>query len=206
MSQREDLLAAAKKLLVEKGYHRTTARDIATASGSHLASIGYHYGSKDALMTAAALEAQNEWGDAIDTAMAESGADAAERLRIAVDRLIASMAAQREVLVASVQTYAQAAYDDDIHATMTSATAEARRNLAAGILGTTPEEIDDDTARGLGSVVHALIAGLSMQAFLDPDSLPTGDQVAAALQSLANGRTSIPSAERTETTLPASNV
>ena len=50
MGQREDLLTAAKKLLVEKGYHRTTARDIAAASGAHLGSIGYHYGSKDALM------------------------------------------------------------------------------------------------------------------------------------------------------------
>ncbi|MBM7784378.1 TetR/AcrR family transcriptional regulator [Tenggerimyces flavus] len=184
MSQREDLLAAAKKLLVDKGYHRTTARDIATASGSHLASIGYHYGSKDALMTAAALEAQNEWGDAIDTAMAADGADAADRLSIAVDRLTASMAAQREVLVASIQTYAQAAYDDDIRSTLSAATAGARRNLAAGILGTEPENVDDDTTRSLGSVVHALIAGLSLQAFLDPATLPTGAQVAAAMRAI----------------------
>lgn len=184
MSQREDLLAAAKKLLVDKGYHRTTARDIANASGSHLASIGYHYGSKDALMTAAALEAQNEWGDAIDTAMAAEGAHAADRLSIAVDRLTASMAAQREVLVASVQTYAQAAYDDDIRSTLTTATAEARRNLAAGVLGTEPQNVDDDTARGLGSVVHALMAGLSLQAFLDPATLPTGAQVAAAMRAI----------------------
>jgi AcrR family transcriptional regulator len=186
MSQREDLLEAAKKLLVEKGYHRTTARDIATASGSHLASIGYHYGSKDALMTAAALEAQNAWGDAIDTALAAAeDADPAERLRIAIDRLTASMTAQPEVLVASVQTYAQAAYDDDIHATLSEGTAEARRNLAAGILGVQPEDVDDETTTGLGSLVHALIAGLSLQAFLDPDSLPTGEQVAAALRSIS---------------------
>lgn len=183
MSQREDLLAAAKKLLVDKGYHRTTARDIATASGSHLASIGYHYGSKDALMTAAALEAQGDWGDAIDAAMEANGATAADRLSIAVDRLTASMADQPEVLVASVQTYAQAAYDEDIRSTLTAATAEARRNLAAGILGTAP---DEETTKSLGSVVHALIAGLSLQAFLDPASLPTGAQVAAAITALTS--------------------
>ncbi|TDC54322.1 TetR family transcriptional regulator [Actinomadura sp. KC345] len=28
-----------------------TARDIAAASGAHLASIGYHFGSKDNLLT-----------------------------------------------------------------------------------------------------------------------------------------------------------
>lgn len=184
MSQREDLLAAAKKLLVDKGYHRTTARDIANASGSHLASIGYHYGSKDALMTAAALEAQSEWGDAIDTAMAAEGANAADRLGIAVDRLTASMTAQREVLVASIQTYAQAAYDDDIRSTLTAATAEARRNLAAGVLGIDPGSVDDDTTQSLGSVVHALIAGLSMQAFLDPTTLPSGDQVEEAMRAI----------------------
>lgn len=187
MSQRDDLLAAAKKLLVEKGYHRTTARDIAAGSGAHLGSIGYHYGSKDALMTAAALEAQGEWGDAIDAAIAAAGADSPhQRLQIAVDKLIASMARQREVLVASVQVYAQAAFDDDIHNTLTTATHGARTDLAAGALGRQPEGIDADTNRGLGSVVHALITGLSLQAFLDPDSLPTGEQVIAALQILAN--------------------
>ncbi|MEE2048041.1 helix-turn-helix domain-containing protein, partial [Nocardiopsis tropica] len=57
MSQRDDLLAGARKCLVEKGYGKTTARDIAAASGAHLASIGYHFGSKDNLMNAAVLEA-----------------------------------------------------------------------------------------------------------------------------------------------------
>ena len=113
MSQRDDLLTAAKKLLVEKGYHRTTARDIAAASGAHLGSIGYHYGSKDALMSTAALEAQGEWGDAIDSAIAAAGtASPTQRLQIAVDELIAAMTRQREVLIASVQAYAQAAFTE----------------------------------------------------------------------------------------------
>ena len=33
MGNREDLLAAAKRCLYEKGYAHTTARDIAAASG-----------------------------------------------------------------------------------------------------------------------------------------------------------------------------
>ena len=187
MSQREDLLVAAKKLLVEKGYHRTTARDIAAASGAHLGSIGYHYGSKDALMTAAALEAQGEWGDTIDAALKAAGAGSpGQRLQIAVDELIASMSRQSEVLVASVQAYAQAAFDDDIHRTLSRATQGARTDLAAGVLGIRPDDVDAKTNKGIGSVVHALIAGLSLQAFLDPESLPTGEEVVAALHTLAN--------------------
>jgi len=186
MGQREDLLVGAKKCLVEKGYHRTTARDIAAASGAHLASIGYHYGSKNALMAVATLEAQGEWGHAVDSAMQAAGAATpAERLRICVDVLMAAMSRQPEVLVASVQPYAQAPFDKQIHKALADGTAGARVDLAAGVLDVLSQDVDADTARGLGSVVHALIAGLTMQALLDPKSLPTGEQVVQAIQTLA---------------------
>ena len=42
MSHKEDLLAGAVACLREKGYAHTTARDIVAASGTNLASIGYH--------------------------------------------------------------------------------------------------------------------------------------------------------------------
>ena len=37
--------------MLEKGYARTTARDIASAAGVSLAAIGYHFSSKEALLT-----------------------------------------------------------------------------------------------------------------------------------------------------------
>jgi AcrR family transcriptional regulator len=46
MGNREELIAGAKRCLIEKGFARTTARDIASASGVSLAAIGYHFGSK----------------------------------------------------------------------------------------------------------------------------------------------------------------
>jgi AcrR family transcriptional regulator len=53
MGHREDLLEGARRCLLEKGFVRTTARDIVKESGTNLASIGYHYGSKDALLAEA---------------------------------------------------------------------------------------------------------------------------------------------------------
>jgi AcrR family transcriptional regulator len=53
MGHREDLLEGAKRCLLEKGFVRTTACDIVKESGTNLASIGYHYGSKDALLAEA---------------------------------------------------------------------------------------------------------------------------------------------------------
>ena len=95
--------------------------------------------------------------------------NASQRLQIAIDGILgAAMAKQRQVLVASVQAYAQAAFDDAIRQTLSTATAGARTDLAAMILGRGPEEIDGATAQGLGAVVHALIVGLSLQALLDP--------------------------------------
>src|SRR2546429_1342038 len=50
VSHREQLLQGAIECLRTKGYARTTARDIATAADANLASIGYHFGSKEALL------------------------------------------------------------------------------------------------------------------------------------------------------------
>lgn len=61
MSNRDDLLDGARSCLYEKGYARTTARDIATAAGVSLAAIGYHFGSKEALLHAALRRETETW-------------------------------------------------------------------------------------------------------------------------------------------------
>src|SRR5919206_860344 len=58
---RAALLEGAVECIQEKGYTRTTARDIVAASGSHLPSINYYYGSKDALMDEALVESARRW-------------------------------------------------------------------------------------------------------------------------------------------------
>lgn len=66
MGHREDLLEGAKRCLLEKGFLRTTARDIVKESGTNLASIGYHYGSKDALLAQAYVSLVEATGDRFD--------------------------------------------------------------------------------------------------------------------------------------------
>jgi AcrR family transcriptional regulator len=60
-NHRERLLRGALKCMREKGYAHTTARDIAAASNSNLGSIGYHFGSKEALLNEAIREGFAEW-------------------------------------------------------------------------------------------------------------------------------------------------
>ena len=65
MGHREALLEGARTCLEEKGYARTTARDIVAASGTNLASIGYHFGSKESLLNEAIGQAFEEGADRV---------------------------------------------------------------------------------------------------------------------------------------------
>ncbi|MFD0558112.1 TetR family transcriptional regulator [Stackebrandtia endophytica] len=186
MSQRDDLLAGAKKCLVEKGYSRTTARDIAAASGAHLASIGYHFGSKDKLMNAAIIEATSEWGDRVEEAVRQARAtDPPQRLRTMLAHLFAATREDRELLVAGVQPYSQAQFDEELRSTLATGFREARVAIAAMILGIAPEEVDEEAEQGIGGVTYNLVLGYIMQALVDPESIPDVDTAVAAIQRLA---------------------
>ena len=69
MTNRDALLSAARKCLLDKGYNRTTARDIASAAGVSLAAIGYHFSSKETLLTEALLLAFGEWDQDLQKAL-----------------------------------------------------------------------------------------------------------------------------------------
>src|SRR5271168_5514396 len=108
MSHKEDLLAGAVACLREKGYAHTTARDIVAASGTNLASIGYHYGSTKALLNAAVLKAMDEFGDQMAQAMSagDEGATPLERFERFWERVIDSFRTSRPVWLATFDIFA----------------------------------------------------------------------------------------------------
>ena len=60
MGNREDLLAGARRVIIERGVAKVTARDIASAAGVSLAAIGYHFGSKEQLITEALMPSPSD--------------------------------------------------------------------------------------------------------------------------------------------------
>lgn len=185
MNQRDALLEGAKKCLVDKGYSHTTARDIAAASGAHLGSIGYHFGSKDRLMNLAALELSSEWGDTLErVARAAGGATPAERLHAFLTELLASIPASRDVQSASLQALAQSQFDEELRQMLAEGQATGRAELAAIVLGLPSTEPDSPEAHGLGTLIYALTTGLVAQALMDPEVLPDPDLLAATLRAL----------------------
>jgi AcrR family transcriptional regulator len=186
MGNREDLLAAAKRLLYEKGYAGTTARDLAAASGVSLAAIGYHFGSKEALLNAARIEALGEWADELGRALA-AGADPdaspVEQFQAIWTKVIESFAAHRPVWAASFEMLAQIDQAPEVRAAVADAQERARLGLAALFHQLDPA-LDERKAWVVGSFYLALLSGVMAQWLIDPEHAPSARDLAQALQTI----------------------
>jgi AcrR family transcriptional regulator len=186
MGHREDLLDGAKRCLYEKGYARTTARDIVAASGTNLGSIGYHYGSTQALMNAAMLSAIEEWGDAIDKALATDTGDESDDPTVRYwRRVIGAMESHRNLWMASIEAMIQSEHAPELRAQIAAGMQQGRSGMAAGLTGTPEDELDPETISSLGSIQMALMSGVMTQWLVDPAHAPSAEQIAAGLRALA---------------------
>lgn len=184
MGNREDLLDGAVRCLHEKGWARSTVRDIAAAAGVSHAAIGYHFGSREALLTAALVRAIDEWG----TALAESAASrppGADPLVAEWEAMVASFVEHRALWRASIDAAVQAEQHPELRRMLADGQEEGRRGGAAALLGVPEPDVPPEAVRGLGSVQNALISGVMLQWLVDPERAPSGAEVAAGLRALA---------------------
>jgi AcrR family transcriptional regulator len=186
MGNREDLLAGAKACLFEKGYARTTVRDIASTAGVSMAAIGYHFGSREALLNAALFQAMDEWGAELAEALAPETEEASGQYEALWTRLIALFHTHRRFWLASVESFVQAEYYPDLREQVTTAHGEGRRGMAALLLGVAEATLAEETVRTLGAVQSALVAGVMMQWLTDPDNAPTAAEITRGLRALAD--------------------
>ena len=193
MSHTEDLLAGAVACLREKGYAHTTARDIVAASGTNLASIGYHYGSTKALLNAAVLKALDEFGEQMARAMGtgavadEATLERFERFWVAV---IESFATNRQVWLATFDIFTVAQRDPEVRAAVADGIEDARAFWAQALYGIDPA--DQQRARAVGSLHQALVSGVLVQWLTDPERAPSPADLAAAMAAIAAQLTADP--------------
>jgi AcrR family transcriptional regulator len=186
MGNREDLLAAAKRLLYEKGYARTTARDIAAASGVSLAAIGYHFGSTDALMDAARIQAIGDWNDELGRALAadtDPDATPIERFEAIWAHMLELFAAHRPLWIASFELLAQLDHAPEVRRAVADAQERARLGLASLFHHLDPD-LDERSAWAVGSFYLALLPGVMAQWLIDPEHAPSGRDLAEALRTI----------------------
>ncbi|MFF0284589.1 TetR/AcrR family transcriptional regulator [Streptomyces sp. NPDC005262] len=194
MGHREDLLEGAKRCLLEKGYARTTARDIVAASGTNLASIGYHYGSKEALLNLAFLKVTEEWGELL-TKQPEAGRGDGppeaplDQFRDVWERVIGSYERTRAVWQLQMEVVSRVDSDPELQKALAGPQREGRNGLAENMLGIDPES-DPERARVAGLFCQALLAGVMVQWMIDRDSAPSAQDLTDGLKAVLEGRVS----------------
>lgn len=187
MGNREDLLAGAVTCLKERGWARTTVRDIAAAAGVSHAAIGYHFGSREALLLLGYIQAMEEWGEEMGRAVgaaAARGAGPREQYAALWDELIKSVRTTRQLWLASMEASVVAEHNEKVHELLVGALGEGRRGLAAELLAIPEDELTEEQEMSVGAVQMALVSGLMFQWLIDPKAAPTGEDVVAGLTAL----------------------
>ena len=188
MGNREDLLAGALACLKTKGWAATTVRDIAAAAGVNHAAIGYHFGSREALLIEAFTQAMDEWGTETEAAVraaSAAGAGPREQYEAFWRQVIASYAANRWLWLATIEAAVQAEHSPKVRELLADSLRQGRAGLAAGLLGVAEDALDGPAERALGSVQLALMSGMLVQWLIDPGQAPTERDITDGLFALA---------------------
>lgn len=187
MGNREDLLAGARRVILERGVAKATARDIASTAGVSLAAIGYHFGSKEQLITEALMESLGDGiGDGMEAVVGETaGLPMLEGFAELWNRMPAVFAANRESLLASLENTVRVLRDAESSSHLADAASEGYRGIAEQLREARPElpEADVDAVAKLQFV---LVQSLGILWLLNPDGLPSGDELARAVQVIAD--------------------
>jgi AcrR family transcriptional regulator len=184
VSHRDALLEAARRLILEKGFTATTARDLVSASNTNLGSIGYHFGSREALLNQAIEGLFDEWTELLaSAAFSEPDAPPLERVTASWKTTLATLDEHRTLIRAFIEALAHAERSPEFREQMRDHYRRTQRNVARLVeaaLG------PDAVAKGADPMVVALFLiavfdGLAIQFRIAPEDTPTGEQFVNAL-------------------------
>jgi len=176
-SNRDNLVEGTLRCLERLPPERITARAIAEESGANLASIAYHFGSKDDLVTEAAITGLDRWLEDVAAGLGDVASQSpAERFLLAAESVEASRERHAGLARNYLAALAKAPYEDRLRERLARGFADARPNVAA-VLGLGDERAGRDAA----GLVLALFHGLLIQVQLDPDLAIEGRRMEQAL-------------------------
>jgi AcrR family transcriptional regulator len=182
MGHREALLAGARRCLLERGYTRTTARDLVAASGTNLASIGYHFGSKEALLHGALQQCFDEYVEQVARIVfADPSATPLQRVRASWEALVSMSEQYRPLMVAFFEALAQAERVPQLKAQLAECYEQLRATVA-GMVRTAVAGLPEPAVRQVASFLIAVYDGLQLQWLLDPQRAPDPGELMAALE------------------------
>ncbi len=184
MNNRDALLEGAKRCLREKGYARTTARDLVAASNTNLSSIGYHFGSKEALLAEAFGEVFAEWtAQLTKVALDSPAANSLERVAASWKAMLDSLPRHESLMLAFVESIGPSVRSPELGEQL----AEHYRRSRADVADAVEQSLGEDAAAAgadpetIASFLIAIADGFMIQFLVNPASCPTGEQLVDAL-------------------------
>jgi AcrR family transcriptional regulator len=164
-SNRSPLLEGTLRCLERLPPERVTARAIAAESGANIASIAYHFGSKDELITEAVIAGLDRWLEEIAVALGEVEAlEPAARLQRAWTVIESTRRRHAGLARNFLGALAKAQHDRRVRARLADGFRQTRPRVA-GLLGLGEDQAGEDAA----GLIHSMFTGLLFQTLLDPD-------------------------------------
>ncbi|GAB7144804.1 TetR/AcrR family transcriptional regulator [Mycobacterium riyadhense] len=186
-SNRDKLLDGALVCLRERGYGNTSSRDIARAAGVNVASINYHFGSKDALLDDALGRCFSTWNHRVQEAFDQSAATGPSgQIRAVLEATVDSFEEIRPAVYACVEAYAPALRSEALRERLAAGYADVRQrsvDLARAALRGTDVEPPENLPV-IVSVLMAVIDGLMIQWIANPSATPRSAEVLEALAAI----------------------
>jgi AcrR family transcriptional regulator len=174
-SNRSNLVEGTLRCLERLPAERITARAIAQESGANLASIAYHFGSKDDLVTEAAIEGLDRWLLEVEDLGDLASQEPATRFRRAAEVIEATRRRHAGLARNYVAALAKGQHEPRIRDRLAKGFRDARPNVAT-LLGLGSDRAGDDAA----GLVLAMFHGLLIQMLLDPDLAIEGERMRRA--------------------------
>jgi AcrR family transcriptional regulator len=175
-SNRSRLLEGTLRCLERLPPERVTARAIAKESQANVASIAYHFGSKDELVTEAVIAGLDRWLAEISRVLGDlDGLERAARL----ERAGLVIDATRDLHTGLARNFlgalAKAQHDPRVRERLAEGFRTTRARVAE-LLDLGSDQAGEDAA----GLVHSLFTGLLFQALLDPDLAIEGRRMSRA--------------------------
>ena len=182
-SHREQILEGAIECVQTRGVADTTTRDIAAASGASLASIPYHFGSKDALMDQALLQAIRRYSEHVRRQAFAGDAPPLQTLAKSLIATVDSFPEARPLLISLMEAHVKAIHSEVLRERVAASRRVAVERIAAGVSGGLglEGELSEAQTHAVSVLILALVDGLMLGWLVDSDAIPNGQELLDAV-------------------------
>ena len=179
---RAKLLEAARDLIREKGFERTTMEEVARRAGMTSGAIYGNFKNRDALFVALG----HAYWAAVKPKI-RPGSSFEDKMRALAEATIAALPERRTAVVGRLTGMAHAVTHEDMRAEVVRVTAASYAAGAAWLRGVAEEDGLPMPPEILVVVIHALTEGLVFQRLMTPELVPDA-VIYAAFAALADAR------------------